>query len=156
MSRIILSLFLLFTPLLLAGCLKEGEHTSEPSSETPPNLRITVGEETVTAVRGSYQWSYRLEDGTTANKNASAAAPPELVKEKQAINVTPGTEIGLDFGKEPDDYKVKVWDSNTNEVKESYDELVLPNSDGIVIYEILGEWDQGDVSYAFTVDVRVE
>ncbi|WP_158737280.1 hypothetical protein [Alteribacillus sp. YIM 98480] len=85
--------------------------------------------------------------------NADSAAPPELVEKQHGVDVNPNTEVKLNFKKAPMNYKVKIWDSEKNEVKSTYDEMVLPKSDGKVIYEILVKWDQGTVSYAFSLNV---
>ncbi|MCA1010675.1 hypothetical protein [Halobacillus halophilus] len=156
MSRIFISTFLLIIPLVLSGCLNEEDNTtnsSEISSKTPPDLRIEVGDTTVKPVRGTYNWSYTKKDGTSTSKHAASAAPPVLVKEQQSVIVTPDSKVNLYFDEEPKSYKVKIWDPEKNEVKRSYEEVVIPQEDGKVIYEILANWEHGKVSFAFSLHV---
>jgi hypothetical protein len=155
MKNKLITLLCFITLILLAGCV--GQNNSAPTPvntlKTPPSLTISVGEEVVTPVMGTYSWSYSNNDGTETGVEADSDAPPGLIKNQKVLDVTPSTDIDLNFGIEPIDYEVNIWDSNYNVIG-TYDEVVLNEYSGLVIYEVFATWPQGSASYAFTLNIK--
>jgi len=158
--------------LILAGCtdtenddLTDSEETdttgnsdTQDSGSTndeilePPALTVVAGGESVDAVVGTYSWSIDNEDGTMTAIEAESAAPPELVGNMTALEVTGDTSIELDFEIEPDSYTVKVWEEDNTVISEL--EEVLLTNEGTVIYEVLTNWQEGTASYAFKLNIE--
>jgi hypothetical protein len=162
--KLLISIFGLIVLLSLLGCMNEegsdtdnneitGEESPKDTLQTPPNLTISVGEEIVRLVRGTYSWSYNNGDGTSTGINADSGTPPNLVENQKLVDVTPNTEVRLNFETQPTNYQVMIWDTNNN-IKGTYDEVVLSEYNGKVIYEVLAQWEQGTVSYAFSLNVK--
>lgn len=162
--RLMFSIFGLIALLSLLGCMNEeepdidnneitGEESPKDTLQTPPNLTVSVGEEIIRTVRGTYSWSYNNGDGTSTGIQADSGAPPNLVENQNLVDVTPNKEVRLNFDTEPTDYQVRVWDTDNN-IKGTYDEVVISEYNGKVIYEDLAQWEQGTVSYAFSLNVK--
>jgi hypothetical protein len=145
---------------LMIGCTnqeeankKESERLNNDNSKTPPSLTISVGENNFRTAIGTYSWSYSNSDGTLTFVNADSVAPPFLVKDHQAIDVTSNTEVKLNFPKTPLDYQVRVWETDGSIVASSK-EVVLLGYTGRVIYEVTTSWEQGTVHYAFVLNIE--
>ncbi|QOR67329.1 hypothetical protein IM538_04095 [Cytobacillus suaedae] len=154
----LLGLTVLFS--LMVGCTnqeeankKESERLKNDNSKTPPSLTISVGGNNFKTAMGTYSWSYSNSDGTLTFVNADSAAPPLLVKDHQAIDITSNTEVKLLFPKPPLDYQVRIWEVDGSIVA-SYKEVVLSGYTGRVIYEVTTTWEQGTVHYAFVLDIE--
>lgn len=118
----------------------------------PPELIVVAGDESAETVIGTYSWSIDNEDGTMTAIEADSAPPPELVRNTTAIEVTGETSIELNFEIDPASYTVKIWEEDNTVISES--EEVLLTGEGRVIYEVLANWQEGTVSYAFTLDIE--
>ena len=156
--RLLFSIIVFIALLSLFGCNQEEIDKQEgnlpgENLHAPPSLTISVGEETIETVRGTYSWSYKHGDGTSTGINADSAAPPDLVEGQISADVTPNTEVSLNFEETPMDYQVRIWDSENNIIG-TYNEVVPSQHIGRVIYEVLANWEQGTVSYAFSLNVK--
>ncbi|OJF94647.1 hypothetical protein [Alkalibacterium sp. 20] len=128
------------------------EDSFEENFPEPPGLTLYAGEETLDPVLGTYSWSVGNEDGTVTATEVDAAAPPELVRIIDPMEVTADTTIDLDFKEQPNRYTVRIWDEDNNVLSES-DEVDL-SGEGIVIYEVLAHWEQGTATYAFYLNIK--
>ncbi|MBP2079941.1 hypothetical protein [Oceanobacillus polygoni] len=152
-------LILVLSLFIVIGCStkyteKETGNIEEANQfKTPPQLTLTVEEDSFTVAQGGYSWSYENIDGTTVFVEADSMPPGEIVSDKNPIEVDEDTEITLDFEMEPTDYKVKIWDANHN-VLAVYDKINLSEYKGNVIYEVFANWEQGSSSYAFLLYIK--
>lgn len=145
--------------ILCLGCAKvEKDDKSEINKiganiKEPPNLMIVIGEQTIRAAKGTYSWSY-YEEGSdeVTHVDVDTAPPPELVNIENATTVHSDAEVSLLFDYGPKDYTVRVW--NSEKAIASYKKVELAAYEGIVIYEIEANWEQGTASYAFAVDIE--
>ena len=168
MMKLSVYTFILIGVLALAGCSDTDEISEvdndngsdqisndmspEEARPEPPELRIQVGEETLSPVLGTYSWSVENEDRTFDGIEADSAAPPELVSTRDPIYVTADSTITFDFEEEPNRYTVRIWDED-NTIRSESDEVDL-SGEGTVIYDVVAHWDQGTASYAFSLSIE--
>lgn len=143
--------------ILCLGCTKVEENLEikkiGANKKEPPNLMIAIGEQTIRAVRGTYSWSYyEGQADEITHVEADTAPPPELVNTENVTTVHSDAEVSLLFDYSPGDYTVRVW--NSEKAIASYKKVELAAYEGIVIYEIEANWEQGTASYAFAVDIE--
>jgi len=141
--------------LSLAACSDTNETTDIASGESvlePPELIIHADREMFSPIRGTYSWSVDNGDGTYDGLEADSAAPPELVRMTEPIQVTEDTTITLDFEEEPDSYTVRIWDDDKTILRSSRE--VDLSGEGEVIYEVWARWPQGTASYAFLLNIK--
>ncbi|TWT06479.1 hypothetical protein FQV26_01300 [Planococcus sp. CPCC 101016] len=147
----------------MSGCSKEKEavpaenpvnppiENRENLGETPPALKVLVDGMEIAALRGGYSWSYFDEkENAMVSMEAESLSPQELAKNQKAPSVDADTEIELQFDNEPTAYEVQVWDA-TGAVKENSPEIVVDDSPGKSIYQVLAHWEQGTGSYVFSI-----
>lgn len=154
---------LLFASLLLAGCgtaaVQPGDHPDESEaiqsqSQTPPPLEIRIGDDTFQAFRGGYNWSYYdPEEKLMAGGEAESRSPNEIANIEKGHQADKNAEVELIFGEEPTSYRVFVWDEAGNQEPVSA-KLDLSDHVGQNIFEIRADWEQGDASYVFVLDVE--
>jgi hypothetical protein len=143
---------LLFSPL---GCNnRDNTLNKQTQLGNPPALKILYQDKSIDAKRGTYSWTIDNNDGTKTTTNADSSAPPELVKDSTQLTVSPKSSLNLSFSDKPTDITINIWQDNKT-IKQSIinDKVVTPELKGSVIYEVIGTWKQGTVSYAFLVNV---
>lgn len=128
----------------------EGDSTN-PNNE-PPSLIVLVGEETIIPEVGTYSWSTDNEDGTVGGIEADSLSPSELNLPSNHEDVSADTSIELEFDEEPQNYTVRVWDEDGDIINESSEFIIF--GEGEIIYEILAQWEQGTVSYVFSLIIE--
>ncbi len=157
-ARVIVIILTIVFPLFLFGCknaeqmIVQEEDVASEQLISPPELTVAVGERTIKPVRGTYSWIYRNEDGTLTAVEASSLSPTLIVENHIPIEVSPNSELSLNFEIPPINYQVRIWDTN-EDIIGTYKELDLKQYTGKVINEILATWEQGTVSYAFSLHV---
>lgn len=165
--------FILVAFLVLAGCASQpnvtqtrGQETGEskvpsemassdkpkPAYLEPPDLLVIIDGERLQPARGSYSWSADTGNGIMKSTEADSFTPPQLVENHTPREVAPRSEIELIFETMPVSYEIIIWDENGN-IKSTADQFYLSKQQGEVIYEVVAEWTEGEVSYAFTVNV---
>jgi hypothetical protein len=81
--------------------------------------------------------------------------PPELVKDSTPLTVPPGSTLTLSFSGNPEEITVDVWKDNEPVRITIIDgKIITPESEGLIVYEVTGTWEQGTAWYAFLVDVE--
>lgn len=166
-NRLIFFTYAITVLLLVVGFSSEkstneendfGEETMEKTEETanlksPPKLTVSVDGDTIEGTLGTHSWSYDNSDGTSTGIDALSASPQEIVKNQKPTNVNANSDINLNFEKPPTNYEVRIWGTD-NTIKGVYDKLVVPDYKGIVIYEVLANWEQGTATYVFLFNVE--
>lgn len=140
--------------LVLFGCTN-GEAV-EMEKEFPPTTsgKIEVEGTEYDMLTGNYSWE-RKKGLVTENVTTDAASPYHLADKFGAIQVWPNTEIKLKIEGNPRSF-IYLWgeDGREKEVDGSNNRITVPASAGQYIYEVLGQWANGEVSYTFVVDVK--
>ena len=152
-------IILLLLTLLLVAC-NPLNNTSEPNKDVslsePPELTITIDNQSITALLGTYSWYIHNKDGTIEGMEADAFAPPELVKhQNETLTVEPKSSIVLNFENKPDAYRVDIWEGNNQITQQVNDKIVIaPEQNGLVVYEVYARWKEGTAFYAFAINVN--
>lgn len=145
--------FLLFVVVLaLVGC------SEKPATEEikPPRLKATLdGKRQIQTVLGTYSWE---EKGS--NVVADAASPNQIAQDMRGTLVPSRQNNSFIQFKGTDILKkitVYEWNDNQrgNEVKLNERlEFLLPQESGRHIYEAFVEYDKGEASYTFVVEIK--
>ena len=144
--RLLVSSTLLF--LLFIGLFPMRVANAEP-----PELTLTVADIDIPMVQGSGCWP--LKNGEVLCHDT--LAPPELLKSQTPVVVPSGSKVNLHFSYAPLSISASQWMNGTPVKQDLTDHnttLRLPTEQGTYIYDIFAKWKEGDVSYAFTVQVQ--
>lgn len=132
----------------------DSESTNFLTSEKPPSLTITIGEQTIRTSLGLYSWSYTdKKTGQQIGIKTESLPPTELVNLENAKLIDLNMPIHLNFEQQPDRYDINIW-GNDNNIMAIYRELSDIKEKGKIVCEILATWQQGTASYAFALDVQ--
>jgi len=129
--------------LILSACAQE--------KIEPPKLVIDSGNQQFTAVTGTYGWTENSQ-----NIEADSDTPPNIVEfQEDEIIVNQRDTLNLVFKKVPNDVKVNIW-KNSEILKQELNNsrFTVPKEVGNVIYEVVVDYDQGTVHYAFEVIIE--
>lgn len=163
MKNLVVSCLLMLSLLLTAACsnLILYEDSPEPvdsfdgtgMAQEPPALTIMVEEKTIVRAPANYGWCYSESPGEQVCVETESLPPNELANmEFGDIVTSQDATIELSFEQEPDSYIVNVWDTQ-NELIESFDDIRMVTDTGLYIYEINADWEQGEASYFFSVNI---
>lgn len=162
------------------GLTKEDIVMTNPEQVTiPPELIIVCGGEQITALKGTYSWEYKNEDGTCTGIEVDSMHPLEskeymsdLPLTYSYISAIDAFKAYLQFGIVPDDVEIRYWSTDcwnesTAESKELdiQAETVFEDGknitshsakllEGNYIYEVVAKWSSseeysGTVHYSF-------
>ena len=158
-----LSAVLIAALCLLSACTSGPEASTSPADlpTAPPELTVTVGEETCTALRGGWSWTYDLGNGTYSGTIADSSHPLDCQELTPQLTATEGQAV-LSFSLEPDTITAHCWPEsawgNTEAQSEEVEveDGVLTLKPGGCLYEVRTAWDampdyEGDCSYLFFV-----
>ncbi|MBT2571115.1 hypothetical protein [Planococcus sp. ISL-110] len=82
----------------------------EDLGETAPALKVVIDGMEIPSIRSGYSWSYFDEqENAMALVETESLSPMEVAKKQKAPRVNGETVIGLRFEKEPDSYRVNIW-----------------------------------------------
>ena len=117
----------------------------------PPYLSISSGDVSIMAVTGNYVWT---EDSISIEVDTDN--PTDIVKYQQkTLVVNSGDVLNLVFKKNPVDVQVNIWKNNKIIEQELYNnKLIVPYGLGDLVYEVIVNYDQGTVHYAFVIIVN--
>lgn len=129
---------------------------SKKQMKEPPELIVRSNDTEVVAVLGTYSWYYDNGDGTGTGIEADSGIPPLLVSDQEApFKAKLGSEISLDFGVEPIECDVYIWDNDDKGRKVAVEDLAfLTDQTGGIVYEIYAKWNQGTAHYAIEINVQ--
>lgn len=128
---------------------------NERSSSELPTLKVFYENDFIEAEIGTSSWIINNSDGTKTSIESDTAGPAELVTGVSTLKVSPQSTIKLDFSDKPEEVIVNIWKEN-NQLKQALTdmEFKVPEIKSLVIYEVIGTWEQGNVHYAFAVDIE--
>lgn len=135
-------MFILIGVILLTfvGCSNGENKTIEPNT---PNLTISYDNKNIPVKKGGYEW-------TIANKSiiADTSSPQEIGESMKGHHVLPEATLNLEFIEKPNKVSVIYWGESKNRPYTSIENTItVPKEEGTYIFEIIGEWEQGKVSY---------
>lgn len=153
---------LLFVSFLLLGCGNSGEsggHYDKPepddsTNQSPPTLKLIVGDKIIPTFLGSRNWSYYDSvEKAMVGIEAETIPPFQMVSTENAEKVDGNAAAKLKFENPPLSYQVFVWDKagSQNSIPGNFD---LSNHQGQTIFEIYANWKQGNASYVFVLDIE--
>lgn len=138
----------------IAGCKSNSTLEQQTQLESPPELLILCENASIVAKTGTYSWTIDHGDGTGTGIEADSSAAPELVKDSIPLTVSPKSSLTLRFKNEPAAFTVNLWQGDQSIKQPIADNMiVVPETKGNAVYEVIGNWDQGTVYYAFLVNV---
>ncbi|KMZ39954.1 MULTISPECIES: hypothetical protein [Bacillales] len=147
----LLGQLILIATLLLTGC---GNGSSAQGAE-PPQPVIEWSGKTAATVPSSSCWSYHSESVCK-----DTAAPPELIAEHKPapLQVKPGATLTVTFAQQPTTNTLKVTQWNgINEVEQALEngnQWKAPEQPGWYLFDVRGQWTQGDAGHAFVIEVK--
>ena len=141
MRKVCLFVLLLIATVSLTACMSD-----LPLDDTKdlPTLKVVFENEIIKAEVGTSSWTINNKDGTKTTTESDTAGPVELVKESDSLEVSPGYTLELDFSVAPKDITVNIWEENKQLEQDATDmKIVVPDSEGLIIYEVLANWEIG-------------
>ncbi len=146
----ILSGLFLFT---LTGCgyIMKGS----PGEIEVPSLKVVHDNESISVEKGGYQWTKNLGLFQKQSVIADSASPDQISETMEGDEVPPQSELKLNFSEKPNKVTVADWSISKDSAHTFKDNtLILPKENGTYIYEIIGYWDEGQVSYTIKIIVN--
>lgn len=136
--------------LLFVGC-------NRTTKISIPDLKISTNGFEILVSKGGYEWTNNVGLSSKETIIADTASPDQIAKTMNGNKVKPQSELILDFSEKPNNVKVIPWGELKDTPYTFTDEkIIVPKEKGIYIYEVLGEWIQGYVSYTVKVIVTNE
>ncbi|MDD5703389.1 MAG: hypothetical protein PHU23_15250 [Dehalococcoidales bacterium] len=132
---------------------------SKVQSDKPPKLTVKAGSTELSAVLCGYSWSIDNGDGTSMGIDASSPIPPECVKYQVANPpvIEHDSPVTLYFEIEPYECIYHIWEDNEPVFEQSISNFtIIPDRDGLIIYEVIARWEAGRAAYAFAVRIEPE
>lgn len=144
-----------FFSILLSLCLisfvgcttTENKTTSEKCNI--PSLEVAYEGENLSVEKGGYSW-----DTGKVSINADSASPDQIADKMAGDRIKPQGHLILNFSENPNKVSVVDWSESKNG-SFNFDnaKIVVPKEEGTYIYEIIGHWKQGQVSFTIKVIV---
>ena len=133
------------TIVLFVGCNK--------NKDIPvPDLKVSADSSEIFVERGSYQWTNNVGFYNKETVNADSASPEQIADTMEGNKVKSQSELILNFSEKPSNVKVVAWgEFKDNKYTSTNEKIIVPKEKGTYIYEVLGEWTQGYVSYTIKV-----
>jgi len=117
----------------------------------PPELIIDYGDGQIKAVTGTYGWTENSK-----SVQADSDTPPNIVDfQEDELVLSQEDTLNLVFKKTPNDVEVNIWKNDEvlkQELKDN--KFTVPKEVGNVVYEVVVDYDQGTVHYAFQVEIH--
>lgn len=116
----------------------------------PPNPTgvVTIGETNYDMVRGGFEWTRGNESVTT-----DAKGPTQIAENFEPIVVEANNKANIVIEQNPT-LSVYIWDAEQRTITTVKDgQITLPATNGLVIYEVVAKWSNGEASFTFVVDI---
>ncbi|WP_197205641.1 hypothetical protein [Cytobacillus firmus] len=143
-KKIFILFIISFTIIILSA---KNEYTPKP-----PILTVNSEKISIPTTQGSYCWNGLLKDICV-----DMVSPPELINSKPII-VPENTSLKLNFSKKPkkNSITVNIWDNNISSKKVDFKNNILkvPKEKGTYIYDVNAEWQKGNSSYVFVIQIK--
>lgn len=151
-----ISLLILTSIFLFVGCSQETpkeivEDMNIYEELNIPTLEVTTDGTEISVEKGAYSW-----DTEKHSVSVDAASWEQIAEKMEGTKIAPQSELILDFSKQPN--RVSIMNQNysgTNIPSYTFadNKLVVPEEEGTYVYEIIGGWDEGEISFTIKVIV---
>lgn len=129
-----------------------GEETNIYEKMNLPTLKVAFDTKDILVEKGGYNWDTGKESII-----ADSASPNQIADKMEGTEVKPESGLMLDFSEKPNKVSVIDWSKvKNNSYTFDNDKIVVPKEEGTYTYEIVAEWEQGQVSFAIKVIVSKE
>lgn len=140
MKKLLLIAICIIT-LSLIGCSKD-------TNLQLPTLQLTYNNQQIPVSQGGYHWTYQTGLFTKESVVADTSSPSQIALKMGGTMLTPLTNISLTFSTTPTNIKIYSWDVESSTLySTSHDSFDLPSEEGTYIFEIIGTWPEGSISY---------
>ncbi|MGM0837196.1 MAG: hypothetical protein ACQEV7_13655 [Bacillota bacterium] len=154
--RFILSVFFLLLLFALAGCGKTGETDAAGKKIYPPDEQgyVVIDGEEKKLEKGNYYWEVK-KGLTTEVTQTDAASPNQIAEKVEAIPAPPDTEMSFKLVGDPT-ITAYLWNEQDRikEIELDEGKFRTPTEKGRYIYEVLAEWENGEVSYTYVIELE--
>ncbi|WP_103109951.1 hypothetical protein [Brevibacillus reuszeri] len=156
MKKVGIAAQLFLTAVLLTGC--QSSFFNQAKSQElaqPPEPTIAWKGKSATTVPTSSCWQYE-NVGHCIDK----AAPPEIIGEMKPkpLQVNPGAVLSVTYTAPPEENSLRVtqWigTKQIEQLLENGNEWKVPDQPGWYLFDVRGQWSQGDAGHAFVIEVR--
>lgn len=145
----LLIFLLIFT---FSGC---SNNDKENIGANTPSLNIVCDNQSISVEKGGFKWTTKEWLFNKKSVVADSASPEQIAANMDGNTVLPQAELKLEFSKKPNEVTVIDWSkSKDNAYTLKDNSIIAPKESGIYIYEIIGKWDEGQVSYTIKIIIN--
>lgn len=141
-------LLMIIISTILLGMTGCKSYKSEIDKVEIPNLQIKYNNKNLTVEKGSYDWSIGNESII-----ADAQSPIQISEWIEGNKVSSKDKLLMKFTKEPTNVSVILWENEKEKIN-SKDNIIIPQTNGSYVYEVVGHWPNGNVSYTIKLIVK--
>ncbi|PAE26083.1 hypothetical protein [Bacillus sp. 7894-2] len=148
----LVSIIVIASVSLLFGCSdKPVDHTKFPPEKT---ATIEVNGTEYRMEKGNYQW-FRKKGLETESIKTDHASPNQMAVQLKPIPVKPDQKVKVKIEDDPV-MKVYLWNETgiESDIKLEDNQFNMPADKGKYIYEVLAEWQNGEISFTFVAEVQ--
>ena len=155
--RKLLFILIELSMFLFVGCNNVSNKATELINEESniyekmniPTLNVTCGSENILVEKGGYTWSTGNESITV-----DAASPEQIADKMEGNKVLPESQLTLSFSETPNKVNVVDWSKTQNNTFTfENNKMIVPKEEGTYVYEVIGEWEQGQISFTIKLVV---
>ncbi|MDX8363311.1 hypothetical protein [Cytobacillus sp. IB215316] len=153
----LLFVIIVFSSFWITGSSNEMfKDTEGRGEEFPPSMsgKININETDYEMLVGNYKWE-RKQGLYTQVVQTDAISPYQIADNFESVRVEPNDKINIQIEGNPQ-ITVYLWNENGREMEVMLNDkqVLIPNSKGHNIYEVLAKWPDGELSYTFVLEVR--
>ncbi|HWO78265.1 MAG TPA: hypothetical protein VNM69_20560 [Bacillus sp. (in: firmicutes)] len=103
---------------------------------------------------GNYRWE-RKQGFNTEVVQTDAASPYQIAEHFSPISSNSHSKVDIVIENDPK-ITVYLWnkEGRLKEIDIKNNQISIPENKGRYIYEVVGQWDNGEVSYTFVVNIN--
>ena len=146
-----LSILIVISIFFLTGCNNTSHINIESIGELGnvyeemniPTLMITYDTNNIAIKKGGYSWNTGKEAVTV-----DAVSPEQITSKMTGNTVLPQSQLTLNFSSVPIEVNIIDWsEKGQNTFTLDHYTITTPTEEGTYIYEVIGKWEQGQVSF---------
>ena len=146
-----LSILIVISIFFLTGCNNTSNINIEPIGELGnvyeemniPTLMITYDTNNIAIEKGGYSWNTGKESVTVDTES-----PEQIGSKMKGTTVLPQSQLTLNFSSVPIEINIVDWsEKGQNTFTLDHYTITTPAEEGTYIYEVIGKWEQGQVSF---------
>ena len=144
-------LFTLIGLLLLtfAGCSNGALKTLDSNI---PDLKIISDNKYISVKKGGYEWTIQIGLFKKQSVIADSASPEQIAENMIGDKILSQSQLNLEFSEKPNKVTVIPWGEFKDAQYTSTENIItVPEKEGVYIFEVIGEWTEGKVSYTTKV-----